>query len=121
MLTKKWRTVILINAKIAQKKDTREHRYGKGREKVLAYDIERSKHPLRKQDQLLRSRLYAKNNPKVKKAQRLLRFAVISGEIVTLPCFECGAKAEAHHPDYDRPLDVIWLCSSHHKQAHALV
>lgn len=29
-------------------------------------------------------------------------------------------KVEAHHPDYSRPLDVVWLCPAHHKQAHAL-
>lgn len=34
---------------------------------------------------------------------------------------ECCDKPEAHHPDYDRPLDVVWLCPYHHKQAHALV
>jgi hypothetical protein len=27
---------------------------------------------------------------------------------------------EAHHPDYDRPLDVVWLCQKHHKEAHAI-
>lgn len=31
---------------------------------------------------------------------------------------ECAEKPEAHHPDYSRPLDVVWLCGSHHKQAH---
>ena len=31
----------------------------------------------------------------------------------------CSKKAEAHHPDYDRPLDVIWLCPQHHKALHA--
>jgi len=33
---------------------------------------------------------------------------------------ECANKPEAHHPDYSAPLDVVWLCSAHHKQAHAL-
>lgn len=33
------------------------------------------------------------------------------------PCF-CGKKAQAHHPDYTKPLDVIWLCSSHHAEEH---
>jgi hypothetical protein len=35
------------------------------------------------------------------------------------PCSICGAeRAEAHHPDYSKPLDVIWLCKTHHAQAH---
>ena len=27
-------------------------------------------------------------------------------------------NAVAHHPDYDLPLDVVWLCPSHHRQEH---
>lgn len=34
-------------------------------------------------------------------------------------CKDCS-KPEAHHPDYANPLDVVWLCPAHHKQAHAL-
>jgi len=46
--------------------------------------------------------------------------ALRDGKIIALPCFVCGLKAEAHHPNYDAPLDVIWLCPPHHKQTHAL-
>ena len=27
-------------------------------------------------------------------------------------------NAQAHHHDYDRPLDVTWLCEKHHRQLH---
>lgn len=47
--------------------------------------------------------------------------AIRKGIITKLPCFVCGRKAEAHHPDYDRPLDVIWLCPKHHKEAHLMI
>jgi ribosomal protein L15E len=31
----------------------------------------------------------------------------------------CGAKKSvAHHEDYKKPLDVIWLCQEHHKAVH---
>jgi len=46
--------------------------------------------------------------------------AVRDGKLKKQPCWVCGSGAVAHHPDYDRPLDVVWLCQSHHKQAHAL-
>lgn len=38
------------------------------------------------------------------------------------PCEVCGAtRAEAHHEDYDRPLDVRWLCHRHHMELHRRV
>jgi hypothetical protein len=47
--------------------------------------------------------------------------AVRDGKITRLPCQVCGNdKSEGHHPDYDRPLDVVWLCVTHHKAAHKL-
>ena len=47
-------------------------------------------------------------------------FNLKSGSLVRLPCLICGNESEAHHPDYSRPLDVVWLCSSHHKEAHKI-
>lgn len=47
--------------------------------------------------------------------------AIKSGQLVRQPCFVCGEKAQAHHPDYSAPLDVVWLCVMHHRQAHGLV
>lgn len=42
------------------------------------------------------------------------------GWIKAKPCAECGstAKIEAHHPSYDRPLKVVWLCRRHHLAEH---
>lgn len=35
------------------------------------------------------------------------------------PCEECGdIKAEAHHDDYLKPLNVRWLCRRHHDEWH---
>ena len=56
-----------------------------------------------------------------RKAQIATGNAIRGGRLVRQPCFICGAKAQAHHPDYDRPLDVTWLCSKHHKAAHRIV
>jgi ribosomal protein S27AE len=33
-------------------------------------------------------------------------------------CSKCGAKAQAHHDDYKKPLDVRWLCPKHHGEHH---
>jgi hypothetical protein len=41
------------------------------------------------------------------------------GRIERQPCEICGTpNAHAHHEDYDRPLDVRWLCEMHHRQIH---
>lgn len=38
------------------------------------------------------------------------------------PCEECGAfPADAHHDDYARPLDVRWLCETHHGIEHRTI
>ena len=35
------------------------------------------------------------------------------------PCVICSNdKAEAHHEDYDDPLNVVWLCKAHHEMRH---
>jgi hypothetical protein len=61
---------------------------------------------------------YIANNRKRRQAHIDVGNAIKYGRISKLPCFVCGDKAHAHHPDYDRPLDVVWLCPQHHKEAH---
>jgi hypothetical protein len=65
---------------------------------------------------LLRSR---QKFPGKSRARSLLWKAIIRGKIKPHPCWVCGEKAHGHHPDYDRPLEVVWLCAVHHKAAHA--
>ena len=58
-------------------------------------------------------------NPKARWAQQCLRSALKRGLIIQGRCEVCGdLNAEAHHPDYDRPMDVRWLCRTHHKAEH---
>jgi hypothetical protein len=55
------------------------------------------------------------------KANTILGNAVRNGIVIPWPCCavpECSTKPHAHHPDYDRPLDVVWLCPKHHKETH---
>jgi ribosomal protein S27AE len=45
--------------------------------------------------------------------------ALRGGVLRRKPCELCGdPEAMAHHDDYDRPLDVRWLCRSHHTLVH---
>ena len=48
-----------------------------------------------------------------------LHHAIKKGKIKKKPCIVCKKEgAYAHHEDYLKPLDVIWLCPPHHKQLH---
>lgn len=29
--------------------------------------------------------------------------------------------SSGHHPDYNQPMKVVWLCRLHHKEAHKLM
>lgn len=56
---------------------------------------------------------------KKERARRALREAVRRGEIKKQPCHKCGRQdSSAHHWNYDRPLDVIWVCPPHHAESH---
>jgi hypothetical protein len=42
------------------------------------------------------------------------------GRLRQKPCRHCGeSRTERHHPDYARPLYVIWLCRPCHLKLHA--
>ena len=42
------------------------------------------------------------------------------GKLIPAPCRDCGSpEAQKHHPDYSRPIDVVWLCRSCHLAEHA--
>ena len=90
-------------------------------ERIRDYDRKRKSLPHRRELNRKVCAEYATNYPKRRAAQAAVRYAVRRGKLIPQPCFICGEKAEAHHPDYDAPLSVVWLCPAHHKQAHALI
>lgn len=110
----------LGKCKECTKADVAAHRLNKI-DKYREYDRMRASQPHRK---ALSKRLNAEWRSKYpnRYASHLAVWkAIRKGELKKQPCYVCGSVAEAHHPDYDRPLDVVWLCPPHHKQAHALV
>jgi phosphotransacetylase len=77
-----------------------------------------------KKDRQKRKKEKQKTDPQARRknlARKRLQKAVSLGKIQKLHCMVCGSvDVEGHHPDYDRPLDVVWLCAEHHRQTHAI-
>jgi len=45
--------------------------------------------------------------------------AIRSGRLIVKPCERCGnTETHAHHEDYEKPLEVNWLCKVCHGQRH---
>ena len=64
---------------------------------------------------------WAAKHPERRKASHLVSNALRDGKLEKLPCLVCGhEKVEGHHPDYSRPLDVVWLCNPHHREVHEI-
>ncbi len=66
----------------------------------------------------LKSLNYAARNPDKVAAHNAVRNAIKSGALDPHPCVKCGRKAQAHHEDYSKPLEVVWLCPKHHAEHH---
>jgi hypothetical protein len=49
----------------------------------------------------------------------MVRGAVYAGILEKTPCEICGnPTTEGHHDDYNKPLEVRWLCKKHHVEYH---
>ena len=61
------------------------------------------------------------DKPDVYMANQAVGRAIKEGKLIPEPCKICGATENivAHHEDYSKRLDVVWLCKSHHNQLHA--
>ena len=63
---------------------------------------------------------HREKHPEKYKARTAVGNALRDGKLTKLPCANCGAsKVQAHHDDYSKPLDVVWLCSGCHGAHHA--
>src|SRR5579859_6280733 len=82
------------------------------------YEKMRSQQPHRKALAIRIHQEYKQKYPERRKAHEAVNNAVRDGRLIPQACCVCGAKGEAHHPDYSHPLEVVWLCSKHHKEIH---
>lgn len=67
------------------------------------------------------NKIYIKKHPEKIKARSII-YRMIKRGWLSRPtsCNKCGIneKTEAHHADYSKPLDVIWVCKKCHVAIH---
>jgi ribosomal protein S27AE len=52
---------------------------------------------------------------KKKSVRRSVQYAIATGRLVKGVCEVCGStNVQAHHDDYNKRLEVRWLCRKHH-------
>lgn len=65
------------------------------------------------------TKTYEKKPQQRNQAHIAVNNAVRDGRLSRQPCEVCGElEVEGHHEDYDRHLDVVWLCVRHHHDRH---
>lgn len=69
-----------------------------------------------------RAKKKIENNPEKYKARYLVRNAIVAGKLKKpTRCSVCKkqGRIHGHHPDYSKPLEVVWLCDQCHRQIHS--
>jgi hypothetical protein len=125
----------LNKCKDCTRADVKRHRQ-ENLERVRAYDKMRASMPHRvaarreyaqtpegKASHARALKASAARYPEREKARQMTANAIRDGRLYRWPVCEmpeCSGRPQAHHPDYSMPLVVVWLCSKHHAEAHAL-
>ena len=104
---------------VCTKKDVEEHRTA-NIEKIREYDRNRSQLPHRKKHNNALTQSFRKEFPLAYKAHTAVNNAVRDGRLIKpTKCSSCHKSArqiEGHHDDYNKPLEVTWLCSVCHRK-----
>lgn len=110
----------LNKCKACAKRDVKENRKDKI-DYYRAYDVVRAKTPKRKASAERVASRWRKQDKRRTRAHNMVHRAVAVGKLEPKPCVICGREKDihAHHDDYDKPLDVMWLCPPHHRARHA--
>ena len=121
----------LNKCKECAKKDSLENRKN-NTEYYRAYDIVRGRHPSRSRDRYNKSKkgrrikaraqkkwelMYPERVKAYSKINRAIKSGGIKPKSVCEVCFS-QTKLQGHHPDYSKPLNVIWVCTPCHAKIH---
>lgn len=108
----------LNKCKECTKKDANNHRKN-NLEKIREYDRQRAKLPERIKQNLKVNKAWRDADKRRSIAHNAVARAIRKGLLMPESCCRCGSDVSlAHHEDYDKPLDVVWLCQPCHKQRH---
>ena len=112
---------LLGKCKECTKEDVKKNRESH-RLKIAEYERQRFKLPQRKAAIKRYRKTRRKRHPQKIAAAQAIKNAIRSGRMKMRPCEVCGnQRAQAHHDDYSKPLDVVWLCFKHHRERHGQV
>lgn len=99
-----------------QDHDWRMKERARGRVKQHQYQPYRKPPSLEKQREYQQK--WREKNALKLAAHQAVNKAVHAGTLVRQLCEICNDVAETHHEDYNKPLEVKWLCVKHHKELH---
>lgn len=86
-----------------------------------AYQRKRLEDATKRSNINAQQRAWIRRNPVVEQAYSAVKTALKSGCLVRpQECSKCkkACTPEAHHDDYEKPLDVVWLCKLCHEARH---
>lgn len=91
--------------------------YFKNHAYYAQYEKERQKNPNRRLKKIEYQRTLRKKSPEKYKARNIVSSKIRAGTLKREKCVICGnIKSQAHHTDYLKPLEIIWLCRKHHME-----
>jgi len=93
----------------------RYHQSQKGKAAKRKYEVSDKGRENRRFDSIKHKNRY----PEKKRAREIAYYAIKSGKIAAASCVVCGNdRAHAHHENYNKPLELTWLCVKHHSERH---
>lgn len=93
------------------------------KENVRRVYANRKNDPLKKVQDRRHRVLWLEKNRIKRKCHEIVNNAIRDGIIKRKDCEKCGEKnlfknIDAHHEDYTKPLEIIWLCKNCHGERH---
>jgi hypothetical protein len=93
--------------------------YDRTREQILARTAAYARSEAGKRASRISAERQKAKAPEKIAARQAVQVAIAAGRLVKQPCATCGAgKVQAHHRDYSKPLEVVWLCVPCHNAEH---